>query len=444
MKKSDVSLVSVDKNKQTCIVIHPEHYVRKPLYSGYVSSRTHSAQLEEAEGLAAAIDLQVCHSFIQKISSPKPATYFGSGFIDHISALVSQENIPVCIINTTISPTQQRNLEKLLNCKVLDRTELILEIFGARAQSAEGSLQVELASLRHQMTRLVRAWTHLERQRGGLGFIGGPGETQLEMDKRMIRQRIQRIEKDLAKVVQTRALHRKSRQKNKIPVVALVGYTNAGKSTLFNYLTQAKVLEKDMLFATLDPTMRTVQLPSGRSCILSDTVGFIANLPHGLINAFHATLDEVNQADAIIHVRDVAHPDTNDQAREVERVLDVLDIHTPPERRLEALNKSDKLPLENRQTFADNSRQITISARTGEGIGRLLQMLDACLDYDRIMIRVLCDPGNTRLLSFLYKHTAVREIRDDSHALSVRLAIDQEIYPFIAQEVKVRGGEVCT
>lgn len=443
MKKAYVATNELTQIKQNCIIVHPVLYTQQPTPYEKVSSRTHRAQLQEAEGLAEAIDLEICHSFIQKVDPPKPATFFGSGVIDMLRDHINSDKVNVCIVNANISPVQQRNLEKKLSCKVLDRTGLILEIFGDRARSAEGRLQVELAALNHQMTRLVRTWTHLERQRGGLGFIGGPGETQLEMDKRMIRQRIQRIKKDLDKVMQTRQLHRKARQKRNIPVVALVGYTNAGKSTLFNHLTRAQVLEKDMLFATLDPAMRMVKLPSGEKCILSDTVGFISDLPHDLVHAFHATLEEVNQADVVVHVRDISHPDTDAQAREVEQVLELLDVQAPAERRLEALNKIDLMEEDHRCTFADNGRQLTISAHTGEGVRNLLQAIDNCLRQDRMVVRVACDPTNAKLLSLLYKHCRVQEIHEENGEFVIKVEIQENQYPHLETMLAKNGGHIA-
>ncbi len=440
LNKSYVAVNEQTKIKQKCIIVHPVLYKPHPTPYEKSSSRTNSAQLGEAEGLATAIDLEICHSFVQKVDPPKPATLFGSGVIETLKDLLTSEKVNVCIVNANITPVQQRNLEKKLNCKVLDRTGLILEIFGDRARSAEGRLQVELASLNHQMTRLVRTWTHLERQRGGLGATSGPGETQLEMDKRMIRQRIQRIKKDLEKVMQTRQLHRKSRKKSNIPVIALVGYTNAGKSTLFNTLTHANVLEKDMLFATLDPAMRMVRLPSGAKCILSDTVGFISDLPHDLVHAFHATLEEVNHADVVVHVRDISHPDTDAQAREVEQVMDMLDIQAPSNRRIEALNKVDLVVPENRRTFADTAKQVTLSAHTGEGVGALLHAIDSCLHADRLSIRVQCDPGNATLVSLLYKYYRVTEFSENNGEFVLKIDLASHEFDRLDALLAQNGG----
>ena len=295
-------------NTGVAIVIHVE-----PKSAAPENGRSAQSRLEEALGLTQAIHLVVAHSLIVPLAAPKPATLIGSGKVEEITKLVEEREAGLVIVNAQLSPIQQRNLERAWKAKVLDRTGLILEIFGERASTREGTLQVELAHLRYQKGRLVRSWTHLERQRGGFGFLGGPGESQIEADRRLIQERIARLEKQLADVVKTRSLHRAGRARVPYPVVALVGYTNAGKSTLFNKLTDAKVLAKDMLFATLDPTMRVITLPHGRKIILSDTVGFISDLPTSLIAAFRATLEEVLEADIILHVRDVSHAETEPQ-----------------------------------------------------------------------------------------------------------------------------------
>src|SRR5689334_23913515 len=284
--------------------------------------RDSEARLEEATGLARAIDLVVADTLIAPISQIRPATYLGKGKVEEITGLIAGHDIELVVMDCALSPIQQRNLEKAWNTKVLDRTGLILEIFGRRAKTKEGSLQVELAHLNYQRSRLVRSWTHLERQRGGFGFLGGPGETQIEADRRLIGDRIVRLKKDLEQVRRTRGLHRFARRRVPFPVIALVGYTNAGRSTLFNALTGAEVAARDQLFATLDPTMRGVRMPSGRRAILSDTVGFISELPHELVAAFRATLEEVAEADVILHVRDVAHPDSVAQRADVVAVLE--------------------------------------------------------------------------------------------------------------------------
>ena len=294
--------------------------------SAGLADRTSTAKLDEAVGLARAIDLDVAHSGIVMLGTLRPATYLGKGKVEEIAGLVKSFDVAIVVMDCALTPVQQRNLEEQWNAKVLDRTSLILEIFGRRARTREGALQVEHAHLTYQKSRLVRTWTHLERQRGGFGFLGGPGETQLEADRRMIEERLAKIENELTKVKRTRELHRESRRRVPYPIVALVGYTNAGKSTLFNRMTQASVLSADMLFATLDPTLRAVDLPHGARVILSDTVGFISDLPTMLIAAFRATLEEVIEADVILHVRDVSHDDAEAQLADVENILRQLGI----------------------------------------------------------------------------------------------------------------------
>ena len=327
-------------------------YVRqRPAPGGRLPSgeRLPAARLEEATGLARAIDLDVIESGIVPLTEIRPATFIGKGKVEEIAGLVKSHEIGLVVMDGALSPVQQRNLEKAWGTKVLDRTGLILEIFGRRARTREGTLQVEHAHLTYQKSRLVRSWTHLERQRGGFGFLGGPGETQIEADRRQIDERIARIEAELDKVKRMRKLHRESRKRVPYPIVALVGYTNAGKSTLFNRLTRATVLEADMLFATLDPTLRAVRLPGGMKIILSDTVGFISELPTMLVAAFRATLEEVVEADVVLHVRDVSHEDTEAQSRDVEEVLTALGIDPNEEQRLiEVWNKIDRLDADGR------------------------------------------------------------------------------------------------
>ena len=311
------------------VVVEPHLGGRAPRATrtrAQVPQRSPEAKLDEAVGLAHAIDLDVVSSGIVPLAAIRPATFIGKGKVEEIAGLVKGESADIVVMDCALSPVQQRNLEKAWQAKVLDRTGLILEIFGRRAHTREGSLQVEHAHLTYQKSRLVRSWTHLERQRGGFGFLGGPGETQIETDRRLIEERLARIETDLDKVKRTRALHRKSRKRVPYPIVALVGYTNAGKSTLFNRLTRAQVLSADMLFATLDPTLRAVDLPHGARIILSDTVGFISDLPTMLVAAFRATLEEVIEADVILHVRDVSHEDAEAQQHDVDDVLRQLGI----------------------------------------------------------------------------------------------------------------------
>ncbi len=346
--------------------------------------RDKSAILEEAAGLAIAINLKVINAISAEVRVIKPATLFGSGKLEEIHAIVSDNEIGLVIVDSALSPIQQRNLEKAWKCKVIDRTALILEIFGDRAVTREGKLQVEMAALNYQRTRLVRSWTHLERQRGGFGFLGGPGETQLEIDKRLIKERIRKIAQELEKVAKTRNLHRSNRKRSNLKTVALVGYTNAGKSTLFNRLTGEKVVAKDMLFATLDPTLRKFRLGNEKSAILSDTVGFISNLPTELVAAFKATLEEVIEADIIIHVRDISHPDTEIQKVDVIKVLSELGVDDKKPI-IEVCNKSDLLDslTDNQQKndlIEGKSPNLFISAAKGTGIEELLKEIQCQID----------------------------------------------------------------
>ena len=363
--------------------------------------------------MARAIDLDVREAIVAPLAQLKPATYLGSGKAEEVAALVKEQEADLVMMDCALSPVQQRNLEKAFGAKVIDRTGLILEIFGRRARTREGALQVELAHLTYQKSRLVRSWTHLERQRGGFGFLGGPGETQIEADRRLIQERIMRIERDLEGVKKTRGLHRKVRQDAPYPVVALVGYTNAGKSTLFNRLTRADVVAQDQLFATLDPTLRGVALPHGAKIMLSDTVGFISDLPTTLVSAFRATLEEVVSADLILHVRDISHADSEAQRADVRTILSGLGVDGGPVSRvIEVWNKSDRLDPDARAGVAEAAAAraeppTLVSATTEEGCDGLLARIETRLAVDRSVLSVRVEPDDGPGLHWLYEHTEV-------------------------------------
>ena len=405
-------------------MVHPVSRAR----AGH-ARRAADARLAEAVSLAEAISLEITAAEAVPLAAAKPATLFGRGKVEELKGLIAARSIELVIVDTALSPVQQRNLERAWDCKVIDRTGLILEIFGERAQTREGRLQVELAALGYQRSRLVRSWTHLERQRGGHGFLGGPGESQIESDRRQIDERIIRIRRELETVVRTRELHRKARRREPHPVVALVGYTNAGKSTLFNRLTGATVDTEDKLFATLDPTLRGVTLPSGRRIILSDTVGFISALPTTLIAAFRATLEEVRDADMIIHVRDIAHPDSLAQRDDVHGVLHELGLGETVDNGLfEAQNKIDLLGPEDRsrlQNIAERENNgVLLSASTGEGCDELLSRIDARLAKSRQILDLTIDHGDGATMAWLYRHGEILNRVDDEKSCHLRVGLN--------------------
>jgi len=393
------------------------------------------SRMEEAVGLALALDLNIVGTLSVRVRKLNPATLFGQGKVLEVQALCEETEATLCVVNGALTPIQQRNLEKALDVKVVDRTGLILEIFGRRARTREGKLQVELARLEYEKSRLVRTWTHLERQRA-TGTTGGPGETQIELDRRMIADKIKQLKSELEDVRRTRNLHRTQRKKVPYPIVALVGYTNAGKSTLFNHLTRAEVIAKDMLFATLDTTLRSLKLPNGRSAILSDTVGFISDLPHELVAAFRATLEEVEQADLILHVRDVSNPESEAQKADVEQVMSLILPDLDRSRMVEVWNKIDLLDTESKEilfTRAISNRSLNkphmVSAISSEGIPALLQHIALLVDAAGEDMDVTLAPHQGDVLAFLYQQGRVLDRHEDSEGcIHLRVKLSDQAY----------------
>lgn len=405
-------MIEVQQNRRfNAAVVCPEVF-------GVPASLSQESRLAEAERLALAIRLNVVYKESLKIKEVKPSAYFSKGFLERLKPIIAEKDIDLLIVDTRLSPIQQRNLERELKLKVIDRTALILEIFGERAQTREGALQVELAHLTYQRSRLVRSWTHLERQRGGAGFLGGPGETQIELDRRIIDDKIVRIKKELEKVRQTRGIQRSARRKVPYPVAALVGYTNAGKSTLFNYLAGSSVMAADMLFATLDPTMRKISLNGGREVILSDTVGFISDLPHELVMAFRATLEEVLNADIILHIRDVSNPDSQAQCADVLDVLAHLGLKEikNADNYIEVFNKADLLPPEDLPRWQaktqNSSNMVLTSAISGEGCGRLLELIRQKLALGQKKCRISLPAEDGQLQAWLHQNSDVQKLEN--------------------------------
>jgi len=417
------------------LVLHPYLKTRssagfKPKGGRTLSSRSPEARLEEAAALCQALGLNVVQSFLLQLSKLTPATYIGQGKLGELADIIAAKQITLVIMDCELTPGQQRNIERLLKVKVIDRTGLILEIFGERAQTKEGVLQVELAHLTYQKSRLVRSWTHLERQRGGFGFLGGPGESQIESDRRMIGDRINKIEKQLEDVSKTRQLHRMGRQKTNFPVIAMVGYTNAGKSTLFNYLTDANVMAADLLFATLDPTMREIDLANGQKAILSDTVGFISELPTQLVAAFKATLEEVATADLILHVRDIAHPDSAAQREDVMTILTSLGLEEGPDCPIhEVWNKVDMLDKEQRHiidNLAGLKKNVSLlSAVTGEGCAAFRLGLNDILAVGTKILKISYGHEQGAEAAWMYKHSEVIERQDTEKGTILTVRLDK-------------------
>jgi GTP-binding protein HflX len=413
-----------------------------PWEGGSRQARGSEARLAEATELARSIGIEVAHTAVVTIRTRRPSTLLGEGQVGTLGEAVAANRVELVIVDAPLSPVQQRNLERAWGRKVIDRTGLILDIFGERARTREGALQVELAHLQYQRSRLVRSWTHLGRQRGGFGFLGGPGETQLEADRRIIGERIARLEQEIEEVRRTRSLHRKARRRADQPVVALVGYTNAGKSTLFNRLTGADVFAEDQLFATLDPTLRAIQLPSGREAILSDTVGFISALPTELVASFRATLEEVAEADVILHVRDISHPDSQAQRDDVRAVLDTmvkegtLDAEWP-RRTVEVLNKIDLLA--GAEVAEERAGAMPVSALTGGGIPALLEAIDARLSEGTVTVGYDIPVSDGAELAWLYDHGEVVGRQDNDNAIHVTVRLAPEDRARFERQVRRAG-----